>query len=138
MGRGRPEAEFEQGAGRALRASTILVGSETLLLPYTPPGRAPGFRALPVVFLLAIAAIVASYVAAAEVTKRVSCRRRGPHSPRAIATLVFITNVSPAAKKGPRSSQLVGKADQQRGRGHADHPRREAAPSPNPNGGGPE
>ena len=38
------------------------------MLPYTPLGRALGFHALTNAFLLAMGAIVASYVAAAELT----------------------------------------------------------------------
>jgi hypothetical protein len=38
---------FASRPGRSLLASTILVGCVTLMLPYTPPGRALGFQSLP-------------------------------------------------------------------------------------------
>jgi Mg2+-importing ATPase len=62
---------FASRPGRALLASTILVGFATLLLPPTPLGSLLGFRALPATFPWALGAIVALYVVAAEITKRI-------------------------------------------------------------------
>lgn len=61
--------------GRALLASTALVGLVTLALPYTPAGRALGFQPLKAWFLITMGAIVASYIAAAELTKAAYYRR---------------------------------------------------------------
>jgi Mg2+-importing ATPase len=61
---------FASRPGNALLASTVLVGCATLALPYTPLGGALGFRVLPPGFLLAMGAIVVTYIAAAELTKR--------------------------------------------------------------------
>ncbi|WP_076350730.1 magnesium-translocating P-type ATPase [Paludisphaera borealis] len=72
---------FASRPGRTLLASTAVVGLVTLALPYTSPGRALGFQALPVGFLLAMGAIVASYVAATELAKRAFYGRRRPHAP---------------------------------------------------------
>lgn len=71
---------FASRPGRALLSSTILVGCATLLLAYTPLGEALGFRALPIVFLLAMGAIVASYVVAAELTKGIFYRSKASHA----------------------------------------------------------
>jgi hypothetical protein len=57
------------------------VGCATLMIPYTPAGRSLGFHALPTEFLLAMGAIVATYVAAAELTKRSFYRSMGSHTP---------------------------------------------------------
>jgi Mg2+-importing ATPase len=62
---------FASRPGRSLLGSTILVGIATLLLPATPLGSLLGFRVLPGLFLWALGAIVALYVVAAEITKRI-------------------------------------------------------------------
>jgi len=56
--------------GRALLAVTGLMVVVTVLLPYTPLAGLLGFAALPPLYLLAIAAIVAAYVVSAELVKR--------------------------------------------------------------------
>jgi Mg2+-importing ATPase len=55
---------------RAMLAVTGVVVLVTLLLPYSPLAGLLGFEALPPLYLLAIAAIVAAYVVSAELTKR--------------------------------------------------------------------
>jgi Mg2+-importing ATPase len=72
---------FASRPGRALLASTTVVSLVTLVLPYCPPGRALGFQSLPARFLFAMGAIVASYVAAAELAKRNFYGPRRPHAP---------------------------------------------------------
>ncbi len=62
---------FASRPGLILMASTALVVLVTLTLPCSPPGRALGFQPLPASFLLAIVTIVACYVAATELIKRV-------------------------------------------------------------------
>jgi len=49
----------------------------TVLLPYTPLGRSPGFQATAAAVLAAVAAIVATYVASAELVKRWFYRHYG-------------------------------------------------------------
>jgi Mg2+-importing ATPase len=63
--------------GRALLAVTGLMVLVTILLPYTPLAGLLGFAALPPVYLLAIAAIVAAYVVSAELVKRWFYRHYG-------------------------------------------------------------
>jgi Mg2+-importing ATPase len=55
---------------RAMLAVTAGVALFTLLLPYSPLAGPLGFKALPPVYLGAIAAIVAAYVVSAELVKR--------------------------------------------------------------------
>jgi P-type Mg2+ transporter len=50
--------------------TTVAVVAVTLVLPYTPVASPLGFRPVAPAFLLMLAAIVASYIAAAEVAKR--------------------------------------------------------------------
>lgn len=56
--------------GRALIAATGLVALLTAVLPYSPLAGPLDFKPLPPLYLLAIAAIVMTYVASAEVVKR--------------------------------------------------------------------
>jgi Mg2+-importing ATPase len=63
--------------GRALLAMTGLVVLLTLALPYSPLAGPLGFKPLPPLYLLAIAAIVVTYVASAELVKRWFYRRYG-------------------------------------------------------------
>ena len=68
---------FRSRPGRALLAATGVVVLGTVLLPYTPLAAPLGFKPLPPLYLLAIAAIVAGYVASAELVKRWFYRRYG-------------------------------------------------------------
>jgi Mg2+-importing ATPase len=63
--------------GRALLAVTGLMVLVTILLPYTPLAGPLGFKPLPPVYWLAIAAIVGAYVASAEMAKRWFYRHHG-------------------------------------------------------------
>ena len=63
--------------GRALLSATGVVLLATVLLPYTPLTGPLGFRPLPPLFLLAVAAIVAAYLASAELAKRWFYRHYG-------------------------------------------------------------
>jgi Mg2+-importing ATPase len=68
---------FRSRPGRAMLAVTGVVGLVTLLLPYSPLAGLLGFATLPPLYLLTIAAIVAAYVASAEVVKRWFYRHYG-------------------------------------------------------------
>jgi len=57
--------------GKYLLAATLAIVGVTLLLPYTPLAGLLGFQALPVEFLLVLAAIVGLYIFCAENVKRV-------------------------------------------------------------------
>jgi len=61
---------YHSRPGRALLSVTGVILLVTLLLPYTPLAGLLGFKPLPLLYLLAIAAIVAAYVASAELVKR--------------------------------------------------------------------
>ena len=63
--------------GRALLAMTGLVVLLTVALPYSPLAGPLGFKPLPPLYLLAIAAIVVTYVASAELVKRWFYRHYG-------------------------------------------------------------
>jgi Mg2+-importing ATPase len=63
--------------GRALLAMTGLVVLLTVALPYSPLAGPLGFKPLPPLYLLAIAAIVVTYVASAEMVKRWFYRHYG-------------------------------------------------------------
>ncbi|MBE3110978.1 MAG: cation transporting ATPase C-terminal domain-containing protein, partial [Acidobacteria bacterium] len=67
---------FMSRPGRHLVAATVLVVAAALALPYTPVPTVLGFAPLPVWCLALLGAILALYVAAAEVAKSVFCRRR--------------------------------------------------------------
>jgi Mg2+-importing ATPase len=62
---------FKSRPGRYLLLTTALVVCAALLLPYTALAGLLGFEPLPVPFLLAMCAIVVTYVLCAEATKRV-------------------------------------------------------------------
>jgi Mg2+-importing ATPase len=68
---------YRSRPGRALLAVTGLMILATVLLPYTPLAGPLGFKALPPVYWLAIAAIVAAYVVSAEMVKRWFYRHYG-------------------------------------------------------------
>ena len=55
--------------------TTVAVVIATLILPFTPLAQLLGLRPVPVAFLLMLAAIVATYIAAAEVAKRLFYHR---------------------------------------------------------------
>ncbi len=61
---------FKSTPGRYLLITTILVGLATFILPYTPLSGPFGFTPMPMYFLLIVIAIVALYIALAEVAKR--------------------------------------------------------------------
>jgi Mg2+-importing ATPase len=56
---------------RALSSATIAIVVITLLLPYTPLAGLLGFQALPMEFLLVLAALVGLYILCAEIVKQV-------------------------------------------------------------------
>jgi Mg2+-importing ATPase len=62
---------FRSRPGKYLLMTTLLIIAVTLVLPLTPLGRVFGFEPLPFWFILVIVAVVLSYVAAAEITKRI-------------------------------------------------------------------
>ncbi len=61
---------YSSRPGRALSISTVLVVGATLAICYSPLGVLLGFGKLPVVFVPALAGIIALYVVAAEAAKR--------------------------------------------------------------------
>jgi Mg2+-importing ATPase len=79
---------FRSPPGKALVGSSLAVGVVTVALPFVPGvAHAMGFTRPPAVLLGALVVIVASYVAAAELTKRVYYRDAGvagspPPAPR--------------------------------------------------------
>jgi Mg2+-importing ATPase len=66
---------FKSKPSRYLLVATLLIVVSTLIIPFTPLGHLFGFQPLPIWLLLVIAAIVALYIIAAEVTKRFFYRR---------------------------------------------------------------
>jgi Mg2+-importing ATPase len=60
-----------------LLGTTVAIVVATLILPYTPVAATLGLRPVAPVFLLMLAAIVACYIAAAEVAKRFFYHRSG-------------------------------------------------------------
>jgi Mg2+-importing ATPase len=62
---------FKSRPGRSLLLATLLIGALTVLFPVTPLARVFEFEPLPLGFLGMVASIVAAYIAAAEVVKRV-------------------------------------------------------------------
>ena len=62
---------------RAMLLATAGVGLAALLLPYTPLAALLGFKPLPMLFLLAVAAIVGLYFVVAELIKRWFFKRFG-------------------------------------------------------------
>ena len=61
---------FKSRPGRYLAIATLAVSIIAIALPFTPIGRAFGFRPFPTVFLAYLLAIVASYMLMAEAVKR--------------------------------------------------------------------
>jgi Mg2+-importing ATPase len=61
---------FRSPPGRLLFIATLTVGAVTLLLPFTPLGALFEFRPIPIEFIALMGVIVAFYVLAAEVVKR--------------------------------------------------------------------
>jgi Mg2+-importing ATPase len=61
--------------GRPLLFTTHAVAVIALILPFTPLAKVFGFTSIPLVFLPALAAIVAAYIGSAELTKRWFFRR---------------------------------------------------------------
>ena len=68
---------FKSRPGRHLLAATVLVVAATLALPYTPIAPVLGLTPLPAWYPAVLGAIVALYIGAAELTKRVFYRRAG-------------------------------------------------------------
>jgi P-type Mg2+ transporter len=60
---------------RSLFSATIAIVVVTLLLPYTPLAGLLGFQALPIEFILVLAAIIGLYILCAETVKRVFYQR---------------------------------------------------------------
>jgi Mg2+-importing ATPase len=73
VGRRRPFTQSRPSRG--LLVATLAVVGVTLLLPYTLLRGPFGFVPLPPLFLAALLCIVAGYVIAAEVAKKVCYRR---------------------------------------------------------------
>jgi P-type Mg2+ transporter len=68
---------YRSRPGRALMTITLLMAVVAVLLPYTPLAGPLGFKPLPPLYLLAIAAIALVYVASAELVKRWFYRHYG-------------------------------------------------------------
>jgi P-type Mg2+ transporter len=66
---------FRSKPGKYLFRATLLTIAIALIVPFTPLAQLLGFRALPLRFLLALGAIVALYVVAAESVKHVFYQR---------------------------------------------------------------
>ena len=66
---------FRSRPGKYLFMATLLVVIATLILPFTPLAELFGFRPLPMEFLPLLAAIVAAYIIAAEIVKKVFYKR---------------------------------------------------------------
>ena len=62
--------------------TTVAIVVATLILPYTPVAQPLGLQPVAPAFLLMLAAIVACYIAAAEVAKRLFYRRSERHRNR--------------------------------------------------------
>ncbi|MGP8125476.1 MAG: magnesium-translocating P-type ATPase [Nitrososphaerales archaeon] len=68
---------FKSAPGKYLLMTTLVIVGATLILPFTPLGSLFGFTPPPISFLLAMAGIVALYIALAEAVKRIFYRRIG-------------------------------------------------------------
>jgi P-type Mg2+ transporter len=66
---------FRSKPGKYLFRATLLTVALALIVPFTPLAQLLGFRALPLRFLVALGAIVALYVIAAEAVKHVFYQR---------------------------------------------------------------
>jgi len=62
---------FKSKPGKYLLVATLAVVAIALLLPFTPVAAISGFQQLPVYFLVFLTVIVAAYVTAAEVVKKI-------------------------------------------------------------------
>jgi len=66
---------FKSRPGRYLLMATLIVAGVTLIFPFTPLGRIFGFVPLPLSFLVIMLAIVALYMVATEVVKKIFYQR---------------------------------------------------------------
>jgi len=66
---------FKSMPGRYLLVATLTIVAVTLVFPFTPLAGLFGFQPLPILFLFVLGAIVATYILAAEVTKKLFYRR---------------------------------------------------------------
>lgn len=66
---------FRSRPGKYLLASTLLVGSLTLCLPFTPFAALFGFKPLPISVIITIVAIVGLYILTAEIIKKIFYKR---------------------------------------------------------------
>jgi Mg2+-importing ATPase len=73
---------FMSRPGRQLLIATVLVVVAALAPPYTPVATVLGFAPLPAWYLVVLGAIVALYIGAAQLTKRIFYRRVGAASSR--------------------------------------------------------
>jgi len=66
---------FKSTPGKHLLIATLTIAVATLVLPYTPLGDLFGFRAPPLLFLLAMGLIVAAYIISGELVKNIFYKR---------------------------------------------------------------
>ena len=62
---------FKSIPGKYLSLATLMVVCATLILPFTPLAALFGLQPLPFVFLFALAGIIALYIFAAEIVKKI-------------------------------------------------------------------
>jgi Mg2+-importing ATPase len=62
---------FRSKPGKYLSVATFTIVGATLMLPFTPLARPFGFQSLPIVFLFTLMVIVAIYIFAAEMAKKI-------------------------------------------------------------------
>jgi Mg2+-importing ATPase len=66
---------FKSIPGKYLSAATLLIVTSAFLFPFMPIGKIFGFSELPILFLLIMGMIVASYIITAEIVKAVFYKR---------------------------------------------------------------
>jgi Mg2+-importing ATPase len=66
---------FKSNPGKYLLIATLMIIGVTLISPFTPIAELFGFKPLPFSFFLVLALIVALYIIAAEVAKKVFYKR---------------------------------------------------------------
>ncbi|MDQ1252514.1 MAG: P-type Mg2+ transporter [Euryarchaeota archaeon] len=66
---------FRSRPGKYLLAATLLIGTVTLLFPWTPFAEPFGFKPIPISVILVIGVIVALYILTAEIIKKIFYKR---------------------------------------------------------------